>query len=175
MKIEAAFRPLRELERGLADLYGSWAEAFEDNREAALVFFKMATEEKGHAALIDYARRFVQKDPALGGDIDVDLSRVRETSDRIRHYRESEETPSLERALEIALEFEEAAAESHYRTALKQMNPEMERLLQFLGSADEQHVDRLKEFSAKLRRPSRVTKRSPAKTSTATGFQLRPR
>jgi hypothetical protein len=36
LKIEAAFRPLAELERKLAELYGAWAEAFEGDREAAL-------------------------------------------------------------------------------------------------------------------------------------------
>jgi len=29
MRIEAAVRPLAELERSLAELYGAWAEAFE--------------------------------------------------------------------------------------------------------------------------------------------------
>jgi hypothetical protein len=105
MKIEAAFRPLAELERKLADLYGSWAEALEDDREAAL--------------------------------------------ERVRGLCETGAAPSLERAVEIALEFEALAAESHFRAALKQVNPEMERLLNFLGGEDQQHVGRLTEFAAK--------------------------
>ena len=149
MKIEVAFRPLAELERKLAELYASWAEAFEDDREAALVFFKMSNEEKEHTALVDYAKRFVQKDPKLGGDVDIDLSSVQAALDRVRALRETEVAPSVERAVEIALELETLAAESHYRNALKQTNPEMERLLKCLGSEDQQHLGRLMEFAAK--------------------------
>lgn len=149
MKIEAAFRPLAELERKLAELYGAWAEAFEGDREAAFVFFKMSSEELGHVAFIDYARRFVQKDPKLGGDVDIDLSLVQAALEKVRGLRETGVAPSLQRAVELALELETLAAESHYRAALKQVNPEMERLLSFLGGEDQQHVGRLNEFAAK--------------------------
>jgi rubrerythrin len=149
MKIDAAFRPLTELERSLAELYGAWAEAYEGDREAAFVFFKMSSEEKGHAALIDYARRFVQKDPKLGGDVDIDLSLVQGMINKVRVLRENGAPPSVEKALEIALELESSAAESHYKSALKQVNPEMERLLRCLGGEDQAHLGRLKEFAVK--------------------------
>lgn len=156
MKIEVAFRPLAEMERTLAELYGSWAEAFEDDREAAFVFFRMSSEEKGHAALVEYARRFVQKDPKLGGEIDIDLSLVQGAINKVRVIRETGAAPSVHRAVEIALDLEASAAESHYLNALKQMNPEMERLLKCLGSEDQQHIDRLKDFAAKRGIPPRA-------------------
>jgi rubrerythrin len=149
VKIEAAFRPLAELERKLADLYAFWAEAFVDDREATFVFLKMSSEEMGHVAFIEYARRFVQKDPKLGGEVDVDLSDVQGAIERVRGHRESGVAPSLERAVAIAQELEASAADSHARAALKQVNPELERLLQYLGGEDEQHLGRLTEFAAK--------------------------
>jgi rubrerythrin len=156
MKIEAAVRPLAELERSLAELYGSWAEAFEGgDREAAFVFFRMSSEEKGHAALIDYAKRFVQKDPKLGGEIDIDLSLIQGAINKVRVIRETGAIPSVHRAVEIALDLEASAAESHYLNALKQMNPEMERLLKCLGGEDQQHLGRLKEFAARRGFPAR--------------------
>jgi hypothetical protein len=108
---------LAGLEQKLAELYGFWAEAFEGDREAAFVFFKMSSEEKGHAALVDYARRFVQKDPKLGGDVDIDLALVQGTINKVRAVRETGVAPSVERAVEIALDLEASAA-THARGLL---------------------------------------------------------
>lgn len=160
MNIEVAFRPLAEFERKLAELYGFFAEALEDDREAAFVFAKMSNEERGHAALVDYAKRLLQKDPRMGGDIDVDLSIVQAALEKVRAARETGLAPSLERAVQVALEIEALAAEGHYRAALKKMNPEMERLLKSLGGEDQQHLGRLTEFAAKRGIPAR-----PAATS----------
>ena len=73
MNVEAVFRPLSDLEKSLADLYSQWAAVFDSDREAAFLFVKMANEEKGHASLVDYQRRVIQKSPKLSGEVDADL------------------------------------------------------------------------------------------------------
>ena len=45
MNVEAAFRPLSDLEKSMADLYAQWAGVFDADREAAFLWVKMANEE----------------------------------------------------------------------------------------------------------------------------------
>ncbi len=151
MRPELAFRPLAAMERCLAELYGSWADVFADDPEAAFIFFKMSTEEKGHANLVDYQRRFAQQNPDVVREVDIDLTDIRSAVERVKTFREENPRPSLDTALSLALTLEESAAETHCKNALRQANPGMERLLGSLGGEDRQHVARLKDFVARRR------------------------
>ena len=147
MHIEAVFRPLSDLEKSIGDLYAQWASVFDDDREAAFLFVKMANEEKGHASLVDYQRRVIQRNPALSGDVDVDLSVIEAAIRETRTLRESPVPPTLAEAVRTALWLETSAAESHYRNSLRNANPELERLLSCLGSEDRGHLGRLEAFA----------------------------
>lgn len=147
MHVEAVFRPLSDLEKSLADLYAQFAAAFDDDNEAAFTFVKMANEEKGHASLVDYQRRVVQKNPKLTGDVSVELGVIEEAIAEVRALREAPAPPSLADAVRTAYRLETSAAESHYRNSLKQSNPELERLLSCLGGEDRQHLERLVTFA----------------------------
>jgi rubrerythrin len=149
MDADAVFRQLADMERSLAELYGSWAKVFGSDREATFVFYKMSVDEKGHANLVDFQRRFAQKNPKLVREVDVDLVEIRRTTTRARAFMKENPSPSLEVAVALALDFENSAAEAHFRNALKQANPEMERLLGCLGGEDRQHATRLTEFAEK--------------------------
>ncbi len=89
MKIESMFRPLAELERALSELYGMFSESFASDPELAFVFFKMSAEEKGHASLVEYQRRMVQKNQGLSTDVECDLAVVHEMIERVRALRDS--------------------------------------------------------------------------------------
>jgi rubrerythrin len=158
MQIEAVFRPLIDLERAIADLYGHWSDVYEADREAAFVWVKMANEEKGHASLVDYERRVVQKNPKMSGEVDISLAEVASATEAVRNCLQGQPL-SLEDAVRFAYDLETAAAESHYRNAVKLSHPELQRLLDCLGSEDRQHIERLKAFAEKrgisLRAPGR--------------------
>jgi rubrerythrin len=147
MNVEAVFRPLSDLEKSLADLYAQWAAVFDTDREAAFLFVKMANEEKGHASLVDYQRRVIQKNPKLSGDVEADLGVIESALEEIRALRESPNPPTLAEAVKIALQLESSAAESHYKNALRNANVELERLLNCLGGEDRGHLERLKAFA----------------------------
>ncbi|MCL4808794.1 MAG: hypothetical protein KJ062_13560 [Thermoanaerobaculia bacterium] len=147
MNVESVFRPLSSLERSIGGLYARWAAAFADDRAAAFLFVRMSNEEKGHASLVDYQRRVVQRNPDLSGNVDVDLGLVEEAIRETRLLRESAVAPRLEDALRIAYRIETSAAESHYRNAVKSAHPELERLLSCLGSEDREHLERLRGFA----------------------------
>jgi len=144
MQIDTVFRPLIRLERAIAV---RWAEVFEEDREAAFVWFKMANEEKGHAGLADYRRRVVQKNPNLSGEVDVDLEDVTKAIDMVRRSLDGP-SPTLDDAVRLAYLLETSAAESHFRNALNESHPELRRPLECLGGEDRQHLERLKGFAA---------------------------
>jgi hypothetical protein len=149
MNVEAVCRPLMEFERAMADLYARWAGVFDDDREAAFVWVKMANEEKGHASLIDYQRRVFQKNPKLAGEVDVDLGAIASGMAHVRSLYDASVPPTLAEAVALAYGIETSAAESHFRNAIRQANPELERLLGCLGGEDKAHLERLKEFAAR--------------------------
>ena len=149
MHIDAVLRKLGELERSLADLYGSWSEVFAADEEAAFVFFKMKGEEKAHAGLVDYQRKLVQNSPALSVDVQLDLTEVDAALARAKALRTAAVPPTVAEALTEALRIERSAAESHCRNALKLANPGVARLLDALGGEDELHVARLADLAAR--------------------------
>lgn len=148
MNVAAVFRPLSDLEKSMADLYSQWASVFDDDREAAFLWVKMANEERGHAALVDYQRRVVQKNPLLSIDVDLDMSIVDAALAELTSLREATQPPTLAEAVATALRLETSAAESHFRNAVREVNPELNRLLSCLGSEDRGHLDRLRKFAA---------------------------
>ena len=148
MNVGSVFRPLSDLEKSMADLYSQWAAVFDDDREAAFLWIKMANEERGHAALVDYQRRVVQKNPLLSGEVDIDMRIVDAALVELTALRESARQPTLAEAVSTALRLETSAAESHYGNAVKKLNPELHRLLSCLGGEDRGHLDRLKTFAA---------------------------
>ena len=148
MKIESAFRPLSELETALAELYGSWSETLQEDPEASFVFFKMSTEERGHAALVDYQRRFIERIPSAQREVDIDLTDIQVALDRVRILQRRSPSGRPE-AIAIAMELENSAAESHFRSAVRQADPEVRRLLDCLGGEDRQHFSRLAELALK--------------------------
>ncbi len=153
MKIESAFRPLAEFEGALADLYSSWADTMEQRQdhEAAFVFFKMSTEERGHAALIEYQRRLMMDGATLNSEIevDIDLAALQTALDQVRILKGRRSLSSAE-AITHAMELERSAAETHFRSALRHADPGLKRLLDCLGAEDRMHFQRLTELSNRI-------------------------
>ena len=148
MNMESMFRPLADMERRLSELYGRFSETFAADPELGFVFFKMSAEEKGHASLVEYQRRMVQKNQGLSADVECDLTVVHETIEHIRVLGDSIGTIGAGDAIRETLAIEKSAAESHYRNALKQARPELARLLDSLGGEDSMHVTRLEKLAA---------------------------
>lgn len=147
MIIDAALRKLGDLERSLADLYGWYAEAFASDPELAFVFFKMASEEKGHASLVEYQKRIVRGNAALSVDVEIDDAGIEAALSKVKELRSAATRPTVGDALRETILLEKSAAESHSRNALRQANPEIARLLDALGSEDKLHLARVEELA----------------------------
>lgn len=146
MNVHLVFKPLSDLERAAQRLYEQWAEAYEGDPEAALVFRRMAAEERTHVNLVEYQRKIVRGDPHVAQDVDVDLTVLEGEIARIGELAAAPPA-SADEAILKALALESSAAETHYRNSLKAANPHLGRLLDSLINGDEQHVERLRKLA----------------------------
>jgi len=80
--------------------------------------------------LIQYQRRLVRANAEAFANIEANLEEVRRTSAAVDQIRSSGTTPRLDEAITAALLIEDRAASYHLRTAIKQANPDVTRLLQ---------------------------------------------
>jgi rubrerythrin len=149
MHIQFIFRPLEDLEGSLMALYQWYADVFTLDAEARAMFTKLAGEEKNHVALVRYQKKLVTKNISLFGNVDVDLQDVRHLTAAAQRLTKATPRPSLEEAVTTALKFERSAGESHLRTAMRQANPDMDKLLTALCQGDKGHVSGLEAFAKK--------------------------
>jgi rubrerythrin len=147
LDIYSLYKPLAEFEAKVGDLYEWFSGLFKDDPEAAFAFFQLAAEERAHVAIIEYQRRLVRANAKDFGGVTVDLQPIEEATALVEKVRGAAEPPSLEEALRTALALETSAAEYHYKTAMKQSNASLARLLDALGTADRNHLGRLVAFA----------------------------
>lgn len=148
MNVDVVFRRLIRFERAMAGLYQRWSEVFSDDTEAALLWRKMAIEEIGHSNLITYQKRVFKSNPNLPGDATVALEEVLMLIDIVQRALEGPSHTS-EEAVQLAAWIEASVAETELRGALRESNPDIQRLLDHLGGDDRLHVERLRAFATK--------------------------
>lgn len=146
MIIDTVLRRLDGLERALAELYEWYSEVLWADAEAVYVFLRMSREEKGHARLVDYQRRILQKDASLSIDVEVDLAGLEALVEKTKALRAGPVLPTVEEALRETIGLELTAAEVHYRHALGRVRPEVARLLSALGEEDRLHLERIQDM-----------------------------
>jgi len=149
MLISHAFRPMIELEKELAALYGSWADRFSSDTEASRLFARLSREEIGHASLIEYQQRIHQKNRQFETNVAIDATALEAIIAEIRQLRAGPPPMSVTHALVIALGMENSAAETHFKNAMREANEDVARLLKTLSKEDGAHLATLKEFASK--------------------------
>ncbi len=138
---------LRDFENKMRDMYDWFAACFEgEDPEASIFFRKMAKEEKSHADIVSFEISLVMKDRRSYADIEYDVSEIDKVCEWADSIMEVRPGPTLHEALNIAVEFERDALEHHYRAAMEQSNPQMEKLIRSLGNKDVLHYERLMDF-----------------------------
>jgi rubrerythrin len=147
MNIQSLFRNLQEMELALGRLYLWFSEIFAADPGAAALFYRMSLEEKAHASTVQYLKRVVRRDPELFQDVEADFETIQAITTRASTLLEKRGTLTLEKALKLALSFEESAAECHYRNAVVYANPDVAALVKSLAGADKQHLAGLRDFA----------------------------
>lgn len=149
MHIQYVFRPLEELESSLVALYQCYADVFVQDAEACAMFTKLSGEETGHVALVRYQKKLVANNMAMFGEVEVDLQEVRQLTKEAKVLAKPAARPSLEEAVAVAFRFERSVGEAHLRSAMKQANPDLARLLNALCQGDKGHMAGLLNFAKK--------------------------
>jgi rubrerythrin len=147
MDILNALDEIEKLEQKLAELYAYFHELFIADKTVSAVFFKMALEEKGHAVLVQYQRRTVRKNLTLCKEVTIDVEEINRIISDADAIIKAVPATSMDNALKAALQFEQSAAEHHYKTAMEQANPELAALLKNLAGVDKDHFDSLKNLA----------------------------
>ncbi len=148
MKILALLSSLEKTELEMSALYEWLSAVFESDSEASGLFFRMAMQEKSHANLIRYGKKLVHQAPSDFGEVDFDPAAIEDLLTAVRAARSSAAPDSLERAIELALRFEDSPAETAHRSILINSNPGVREVIQSLAAADEEHVEGLRAFAA---------------------------
>ena len=149
MRLLIALKHIGDLEKKVSELYGRFSELFKDDIEASKFFDHMSKDEISHCDMVAFQIRLVRKNLGLFKEVDIDIDEIETLLSRINKMLKSELKPSLEIAINIALEIENNAAEYHCRKAIQISNPDMAKLLKGLGKSDEEHRDQITNFANK--------------------------
>jgi hypothetical protein len=148
MHLLSLFRPLEELESGLAEFYTLAGKTLSATDEPAAVIFKrLALEEKTHVNMVRYQKRLASKSPELFGEIEADLGEIDSLSRKARTLSTRVASLTVREMTLEALSFESSAAEYHLKNAMRKANPSMAPLLRALGGGDREHFEVLHTFA----------------------------
>ncbi|MBI5639925.1 MAG: DnaJ domain-containing protein [Nitrospirae bacterium] len=147
MNILKALDQLEKIEMRIGHLYEWFSENLKDDPEAAAFFYRMSIDESAHANLVKYQRRLVSRNMKLFGSLEIDLDGVQKEIARVEAILSGEPLPA-EAAVKIALEIENSAAETHYRSAIEKAESGIANLLGSLNFLDCKHVGVFEAFAA---------------------------
>jgi len=149
MHILKLFNSLENLETQLSELYKRFSEIFQNDAEASLLFSQMSVDETAHADLVRFERRIVRADPTHFKEVDADSGKIEEISSRVGLLLKSAAGLTVEKAIEMAIDFENNVAEQHYITAITLSDSEVARLINSLASFDCRHFLAVEDFARK--------------------------
>jgi len=152
MQLLTILNAIESIENSVADLYEWCSDCFGHDPEASGVFFRLAMQEKTHAAMVTFSKSLVRKSPNDFTAIDFDMSLVDDLLDSIATFRYENPKPSLEQALDFAIAIEGHAAEGLHRSMVIQSNPEVANMINNLAKADLEHLRLLRDFSERIQR-----------------------
>ena len=137
-----------QLELNVADIYLSFHHRFPED---AGFWWKIAIEEKNHAALLRNGKQFfldagMFPEELVGDSLKSLISANNDMKSIL--MQEKEAPPSRAAALNLALKLEELAGEIHFQHAMQQTKHPSEAILLFqsLNEEDKDHADRIRNY-----------------------------
>ena len=149
MDVLNVITPLIEIETKVGELYDWFSKVFESDKEVSQTFYRMASEERSHAALIRYAKRVLVADKTFKLQTEINTDKIKKILELIEKTLEGKETPSMEEAFKMASWVEQSCAENPLECLLVEQYPQLGKLLSYLGRQDREHYTRLVKIAAK--------------------------
>ena len=139
-----------KLELNLAKLYTTCHDYFVEDQD---FWWELAMEEQGHASLLQQEKKQPQPleffpDNLLSTDLQSLIDTNAKITGLIAHY--STETPTITDALQIALDLELAAGESHFQQFLDSPTSSLSAdIFKQLNQEDCDHAERIRNYMQK--------------------------
>ena len=138
-----------QLELNVAEVYLSFHYRFPED---AGFWWKIAIEEKNHAALLRNGKQFfldagMFPDELVGPSLEALIDANNEL-ERILEQEKGGNPPSRAATLNLAIKLEELAGEIHFQNAMQQAKYPSEaiKLFQSLNEDDKDHADRIRNY-----------------------------
>ena len=134
-----------ELELNMSKLYGTFSEYL--NRDRAF-WFRIAIEEKNHAALLKTGREFIHFNKFPLGLVPENLEFLKTSNRKVREaIKTFLKNPDREQAFRLALELEKSAGEKHFQLFMeKGAKDSISDIFHRLNQADKDHEQRIKAY-----------------------------
>lgn len=144
---------IARVESASADLYGFYADLFDDHTVAAPVFRRLKREEEAHKTQVLFQKRLVDQNSQQFAPINIELDIFSDLVRLIENHI-SEGVFDVLDAVKFALFLESSAVEAHYRAWVMKQSPELTKLAGFLKCGDTVHIQQLKDLEDVLRQGS---------------------
>ncbi len=138
-----------QLELNVAEIYLSFHHRFPED---AGFWWKIAIEEKNHAALLRNGKQFfldagMFPDELVGTSVAALVNANNELAN-ILQQEKGDNPPSRAAALNLAVKLEELAGEAHFQNAMQQAiyPSEAIKLFQSLNEDDKDHAERIRSY-----------------------------
>lgn len=142
---------LERFEQKAELFYRRLAGLFAENGSIALVFARLADQEKGHRDQILFQMRILKGSEELFSRIEFNVNDMLVAAEEIDRAM-TRDTISLEEAVALCRRMEESFCESHRNLAALKIEGEMLKLVENLAADDKDHIALLDE----VMKPSRT-------------------
>ena len=142
-----ALKLVESIEQLMADLYERFSEAFAADEDATGFFYRMSRDEISHRNLVQFQQRLAKKNPKDFGEVNLEIDLFAAATEKIQYFMKRENTPTLEEAVRIGIDFENDVVEHLYRTVIAESNPAVQDLVKNLGRQSEIHRKHIQDFA----------------------------
>lgn len=134
-----------ELELNMAKLYGTFSEYL--NKDRAF-WFRIAIEEKNHAALLKTGKDFIRFDKFPSGLLPDNLEFLKKSNQKVMEaIKTFLKNSNREQAFNLAIELEKSAGEKHFQLFMEEDAKDyISKIFQKLNLADKNHEQRIKAY-----------------------------
>lgn len=148
MKVWRILESLESLEDSMARFYDALRAHYTSDAEVAGFFARMRDEELSHRDIVRYQQRITFKSPENFLDLkDYDEVALDQNLRTVEDLIAREANLTLNDALRGAVAIESAATQQHYRSIIGRASPALGKLVQNLGTCDQDHAARLTSFA----------------------------
>jgi len=139
---------LEQFESMMADLYDRMSNQFASDKEAELLFARLASEERSHRSQVEYLSRVARKNAQLLSGVNIDVEAIDRETLAVKRILEQLPKLSLAEVIPLVLFVESGAAEVTWKDSLKTADRGLAGMIRGLEEGSRRHRDTLAAFAS---------------------------